>query len=105
MAILHINFCLQDWCPYMPLARDKPYLFVDGKKEDLSGAAIFTPEWSQQDLVQGEQLLQRTLTDTCAHQSVSVTAMACAVVRVRAVIACVCSGKLLRAAVRRNSGD
>lgn len=39
----------------MSLARDKPYTFVDGKKEDLSGASIFTPEWNQEELAKGEQ--------------------------------------------------
>jgi hypothetical protein len=49
----------------MPLARDKPYLFVDGKKEDVQGAAVFTPEWNQQELVEGEQ--QRSTTHQQHH--------------------------------------
>uniref|UniRef100_A0A383W1X9 Uncharacterized protein n=1 Tax=Tetradesmus obliquus TaxID=3088 RepID=A0A383W1X9_TETOB len=42
----------------MPLARDKPYTFVDGKKEDLSGASIFTPEWNQEELAKGTALTE-----------------------------------------------
>ena len=49
----HLNGDLQDWCPYMPLARDKSYCFVDGKEQDLHGAALLTPEWNQAELVQG----------------------------------------------------
>lgn len=45
---------LQEWCPFMPLARDKPYLYVDGKKEDVHGAAMITPEFNQEELLQGE---------------------------------------------------
>jgi hypothetical protein len=48
---------LQEWCPYMPLARNKPYLgtglYVDGKKEDVHGAASIIPEVNQQELLQG----------------------------------------------------
>lgn len=38
----------------MPLARDKPYLYVDGKKEDVQGAAMITPEFNQEELLQGK---------------------------------------------------
>jgi len=37
----------------MPLAPDKPYLYVDGTKQDVSGAALLCPEINQQDLLQG----------------------------------------------------
>lgn len=39
----------------MPLAIGKPYLYVDGKKEDVYGAAMLTPEINQEDLVEGRQ--------------------------------------------------
>lgn len=41
----------------MPLSRDKPYVYVDGKKEDVSGASMLAPEWNQEDLVQGEKVV------------------------------------------------
>jgi hypothetical protein len=37
----------------MPLARDKPYLYADGKKEDVHVAALIVPEVNQQELLQG----------------------------------------------------
>ena len=45
---------LQGFCPYMPLARDKPYLYVKGEgKVDVHGAARIIPECNQKELLQG----------------------------------------------------
>ena len=38
----------------MPLARDKPYLYVEGEgKVDVHGAARVIPEFNQEELLQG----------------------------------------------------
>ena len=55
LSACHTLLC-QAWCPYMPLAIDKPYLFVDGVREEVYGAVMQGPEWNQQDLLQGRPL-------------------------------------------------
>jgi hypothetical protein len=68
----------------MPLAHDKLYLFVDGKKEDVSGASLCTPEWNQQDLVQGEQQHTRS-----CHRAGDAAAAAAALSAVLPSLCCV----------------
>lgn len=51
--------CVQDWCPYMPLAPDKPYLYVEGEgKVELEGVALMCPELNQKELIEGGHLSQ-----------------------------------------------
>jgi hypothetical protein len=52
--MIGVAMCVQDWCPYMPLAPDKPYLYVEGEgKVELEGVALMCPELNQEELIAG----------------------------------------------------